>query len=45
MRADGQPPLPFSAGPAGFADDETLAATIALEHTHVQQQRAGEHLS
>lgn len=31
-------------GPASFADDETLAATIAHEHTHVQQQRAGEHL-
>jgi uncharacterized protein YukE len=31
-------------GPASFADDETLAATIAHEHTHIQQQRAGEHL-
>lgn len=31
-------------GPASFADDETLAATIAHEHTHVVQQRAGEHL-
>ena len=31
-------------GPASFADDETLAATIAHEHTHVQQQLAGEHL-
>jgi len=31
-------------GPASFADDETLAATIAHEHRHVQQQRAGEHL-
>ncbi|GID96172.1 DUF4157 domain-containing protein [Amorphoplanes digitatis] len=31
-------------GPASFADDETLAATIAHEHTHVRQQRAGEHL-
>jgi len=30
-------------GPASFADDETLAATIAHEHTHVVQQ-AGEHL-
>ncbi|PRY29055.1 eCIS core domain-containing protein [Pseudosporangium ferrugineum] len=32
-------------GPASFADDETLAATIAHEHTHVRQQRAGEHLN
>lgn len=31
-------------GPASFADDETLAATIAHEHTHVVQQQAGEHL-
>ena len=31
-------------GPASFADEETLAATIAHEHTHVQQQRAGDHL-
>jgi uncharacterized protein YukE len=31
-------------GPASFADDETLAATIAHEHTHVLQQQAGEHL-
>ena len=31
-------------GPASFADDETLAATIAHEHTHVQQQLAGQHL-
>jgi hypothetical protein len=31
-------------GPASFADDETLAATIAHEHTHVRQQQAGEHL-
>jgi uncharacterized protein DUF4157 len=31
-------------GPASFADDETLAATIAHEHTHVVQQRAEEHL-
>jgi hypothetical protein len=31
-------------GPASFADEESLAATIAHEHTHVQQQRAGEHL-
>jgi hypothetical protein len=31
-------------GPASFADDETLAATIAHEHTHVRQQRAEEHL-
>jgi hypothetical protein len=31
-------------GPASFADDETLAATIAHEHTHINQQRAGEHL-
>jgi uncharacterized protein YukE len=31
-------------GPASFADDETLAATIAHEHTHIQQQRAGDHL-
>ncbi|GGK95965.1 eCIS core domain-containing protein [Mangrovihabitans endophyticus] len=31
-------------GPASFADDETLAATIAHEHTHVMQQRAGAHL-
>jgi Domain of unknown function (DUF4157) len=26
-------------GPANFADDVTLAATIAHEHTHIQQQR------
>jgi uncharacterized protein YukE len=31
-------------GPASFADDETLAATIAHEHTHVVQQQSGEHL-
>lgn len=31
-------------GPASFVDDETLAATIAHEYTHVRQQRAGEHL-
>lgn len=31
-------------GPASFADAETLAATIAHEHTHVVQQRSGEHL-
>jgi uncharacterized protein YukE len=31
-------------GPASFADEETLAATIAHEHTHVRQQLAGEHL-
>jgi uncharacterized membrane protein YeaQ/YmgE (transglycosylase-associated protein family) len=31
-------------GPASFADEETLAATIAHEHTHVRQQTAGEHL-
>ena len=31
-------------GPASFADDQTLAATIAHEHTHVQQQVNGEHL-
>jgi Domain of unknown function (DUF4157) len=31
-------------GPASFADDETLAATIAHEHTHIVQQRGGEHL-
>ena len=31
-------------GPASFADSETLAATIAHEHTHVVQQGAGEHL-
>ncbi|AGL14265.1 DUF4157 domain-containing protein [Actinoplanes sp. N902-109] len=31
-------------GPASFADDETLAATIAHEHVHVQQQLSGEHL-
>ncbi len=31
-------------GPARFADDETLAATIAQEHTHVLQQVAGQHL-
>jgi hypothetical protein len=31
-------------GPASFADEETLAATIAHEHTHVQQQLGGEHL-
>jgi hypothetical protein len=31
-------------GPASFADEETLAATIAHEYTHVVQQRAGEHL-
>ncbi|WP_433793979.1 eCIS core domain-containing protein [Actinoplanes sp. CA-252034] len=30
-------------GPASFADNETLAATIAHEYTHVRQQRAGEH--
>ncbi|WP_377897619.1 eCIS core domain-containing protein [Actinoplanes nipponensis] len=32
-------------GPASFADEESLAATIAHEHTHVRQQRDGEHLS
>ncbi|MFI1995877.1 DUF4157 domain-containing protein [Actinoplanes sp. NPDC020271] len=32
-------------GPASFADSETLAATIAHEHTHVLQQQAGEHLT
>ncbi|MBB2941106.1 hypothetical protein FB565_000810 [Actinoplanes lutulentus] len=31
-------------GPASFADPDSLAATIAHEHTHVQQQRNGEHL-
>lgn len=31
-------------GPASFADEDTLAATIAHEHTHVVQQRGGEHL-
>ncbi|WP_433830218.1 eCIS core domain-containing protein [Actinoplanes sp. CA-015351] len=31
-------------GPASFADPDSLAATIAHEHTHVQQQRSGEHL-
>ena len=31
-------------GPASFVDDETLAATIAHEHTHVLQQVAGQHL-
>jgi uncharacterized protein YukE len=31
-------------GPASFADEETLAATIAHEYKHVLQQRAGEHL-
>ncbi|MEU8229112.1 DUF4157 domain-containing protein [Actinoplanes sp. NPDC048967] len=32
-------------GPASFTDEEALAATIAHEHTHIQQQRDGEHLS
>ncbi|GIF16761.1 eCIS core domain-containing protein [Actinoplanes teichomyceticus] len=32
-------------GPASFADAETLAATIAHEHTHVLQQQAGDHLT
>ncbi|MEV4758009.1 hypothetical protein AB0J86_23235 [Micromonospora sp. NPDC049559] len=31
-------------GPASFADEEVLAATIAREYDHVLQQRAGEHL-
>jgi uncharacterized protein YukE len=31
-------------GPASFADEESLAPTIAHEYTHVRQQRAGEHL-
>ena len=31
-------------GPASFADEESLAATIAHEAFHVEQQRAGEHL-
>jgi hypothetical protein len=31
-------------GPASFADEETLAATIAHEHTHSVQQRSGQHL-
>lgn len=31
-------------GPASFSDEETLAATIAHEHTHVQQQLSGDHL-
>ncbi|MGC5018539.1 hypothetical protein [Micromonospora sp. DT47] len=30
-------------GPASFADDETLAATIAHEHHHAVQLRDGEH--
>jgi hypothetical protein len=32
-------------GPASFADDEVLAATIAHEHIHVQQQLSGDHLT
>ncbi|MEO3777185.1 hypothetical protein ABGB16_10115 [Micromonospora sp. B11E3] len=31
-------------GPASFADEETLAATIAHEYCHVLQLRSGEHL-